>query len=263
MFQKIAIVVNQSKDGAIEFAKSFAESIKHYVLKSTIFSNYPITDSIFNDHDLCVTVGGDGTLLGIVPLAIKYNIPIFTINHGSLGFLSITSTQSAVQSFIDIQNNNFKISERIVLETIIGDEKIISLNETVIRNKTCSRIIKLDVFCDNIYMTKYAADGLIIATTTGSTAYNLSAGGPIVDPKVSILMLTPICPHVGHSKTIILPAETTISIRNQNCEFAIYCDSNQSGYDSEVTMRVGKAKLKLITSQEYSFFKALHEKLGL
>ncbi len=262
MFRRAVIVVNRSKSGALEFAQTFCKKIEAHFQNITIFDHYPISADYFNKCDLCITIGGDGTLLGVAPILAKQNIPVFVINHGSLGFLSTTDTQNAVDSIKEIQIGKFNISERMLLKASFLDHEALALNEFVIRGSNHSRTAKFVLECDNTQITHYVADGIIIATPTGSTAYNISAGGPIVHPKIDTILATPICPHTGHKTTLVLPSNSIIKIQNTIEELATYCDSNHIGNISNIQITAYKFKLKILQLLRYSFFDTLSRKLG-
>ncbi len=265
MFHNIAVVVNKLKQGALSFAEKFSKKIKDiYNIDYTIFQNYPIESSELNNYDLCITLGGDGTLLGIASILAKHSIPVLTINHGSLGFLAATDTVHAINAINDVQSGNFLISERKLLEANVKNKIVIGLNEIVIRNIVCSRTAKFVLYINNQEVTRYVADGLIISSSTGSTAYNLSAGGPIISPTLDAIISTPICPHSGLRSSLIFSTDAQLSIHSSNNDpLAVYCDSNFVEKSAEITINISKNTLQLIKLKQNSFFDTLRMKLDI
>ncbi|MDR1255897.1 MAG: NAD(+)/NADH kinase [Puniceicoccales bacterium] len=258
MFRKIAVVANASKSGALSFAEVLKTRLDAEV---QIFAEYPIGEKFLRKYDLIVTIGGDGTILGIAAAAARFAIPVFAVNHGAVGFLSTADRKYALHQIENFKKNNFKLSNRSMLSVDFGGVQRWALNDVVIRNKNCVRLIKLRAIFNKSLVSEYRADGLIVASPTGSTAYNLSAGGPIIYPNFDCLILTPICEHDRHTRPIILPNSGMLAIEGISGEFAIYCDSNLVGCAQEALISIPEQKLQLIESEELSFFDILRRKL--
>ncbi|MDR3274114.1 MAG: NAD(+)/NADH kinase [Puniceicoccales bacterium] len=261
MFRKIAVVVNASKPGALSFAETLKKLFDSEHTKSQVFTEYPIDESVLCKYDLIVTVGGDGTILGIAAVAAKFEIPVFAVNHGEIGFLSTTDREHVPQQIEKLKNNNFKLSNRSMLNVSLNGARYSALNDVVIRNKNCVRLIKLAANFNKNLVAEYRADGLIIASPTGSTAYNFSAGGPIVHPGFDCLILTPICQHDRHTRSLVLPNSGSLAVKRIDGEFAVYCDSNLVGYAREAIVTVSEKKLQLVEAEDLSFFDILRKKL--
>lgn len=172
------------------------------------------------DHgmDLLIVLGGDGTLLHVADTASNYGIPVVGVNMGSLGFLSEIPSEEIYQALAMVFDGESRIEKRIMLKayTINGDtgeisEPVRALNEVVIVKDSTAAMIRLRCWGNKEYITTYRADGLIIATPTGSTAYNLSAGGPVVHAELDSIVLTPICPFMLDSRPVLLSADTQIT----------------------------------------------------
>lgn len=168
--------------------------------------------------DLGITLGGDGTLLNTVRDLYAAEIPICGVNLGQLGFLTEIETCQLKESLQQIVTHDYFIEERLMLEAIVirqGNEIYVSsaLNDIVVTKGGFSRLIKLELFVDGQLTAKYPADGLIIATSTGSTGYSLSAGGPIVNPNLKVIVLTPICPHTLQTRSIIVSENEDIQVK--------------------------------------------------
>lgn len=171
---------------------------------------------IYKRADCIIGLGGDGTLLSIAPKASLYDKPILGVNLGRVGFLSAVEVDAFEESWNQIMRGEYRIEPRMMLETDYQSRKRLALNDVVITRETFSRMIELQIHVDGIMVDSYMADGIIIATPTGSTAYSLSAGGPVVHPNMDTILITPICPHDLYARPIVLPADRAVSIRIGN-----------------------------------------------
>jgi NAD+ kinase len=222
--------------------------------------------------DWVVVLGGDGTLLGAARRTGRYGAPILGVNLGGLGFLTgipFENLYSAIELMID---GRLEVESRVMLETKVlrngqGVCQFQILNDVVINKGTLARIIDLDVTINDEFLTTFRADGLIISTPTGSTAYNLSAGGPILYPTMENFILTPICPFTLTNRPIIIPDTSVIQIemKNESEETVILTFDGQVGFDlyygDRVTIRKSNKKIKLFRAPEQSYFKILRTKL--
>jgi len=214
------------------------------------------------NFDLIITIGGDGTLLNVIDLAVKTNIPVLGINAGRIGYLTEGNLKTIKKDLLKIINANYYIEERFLLELCIASDSYLALNDVCIMRNDF-RIIDLDLYIDNIFAQKYRADGLIVSTPTGSTAYSLSAGGPVVEPNLETIIITPVCPHSLISRTLILHPDRKVSIKCTK-EVLLYVDGkfidkriNEDG----IFIKRSEKKLKLIRLKEVNFYKILREKL--
>ncbi len=223
--------------------------------------------------DLVVVVGGDGTFLHTARLFADSDVPIFGINRGRLGFLTEFSPQEYKKFLLETVSDNFKIAERIVMEAIhyrSGKEPTSYqfINDAVITKGAFSRIIHLELNLDDNFLNSYAGDGLIVATPTGSTAYSLSAGGPIVAPSVSdVYLLTPICAHTLAMRPMIIPNYSVLKAKvvSDYKNLLLTIDGQEGieiGEDDEVVFKDTGKKIKLVTHPEKSYYAILREKLA-
>jgi NAD+ kinase len=222
--------------------------------------------------DFVVVLGGDGTLLGAAREVAKYEVPILGVNLGGLGFLTEVPINRIYPAVALMLKNQLEVETRLMLETRVvreGQEvcRFVVLNDVVINKGPLARIIDLDVSINDEFLTTFRADGLIISTPTGSTAYNLSAGGPVLYPTIGSFILTPICPFTLTNRPIILPDTHVISVRlpKESKESVSLTFDGQLGFDffsGDVVMvqKSGK-KIKLIKSPDHSYFEILREKL--
>ena len=174
-------------------------------------------NQLYRDSDFIVVLGGDGTFLGAARNAALYDTPILGINLGTLGFLAEVEKRSSLEALQKVLNGEYNIEKRMMLEASVYDchndeRKFICLNDIGITRGSLSRIIDLKIFINDNFVDDYPADGIIISTPTGSTAYSLSAGGPIINPTMELLLLNPICPHSLRSRPIILSKDEIIKI---------------------------------------------------
>jgi len=221
--------------------------------------------------DLLVVAGGDGTILRVVGHLGEVIKPIFGINVGSLGFLTCASSSTYREAVECIAKDRINFSERALLEARVklGEKqtaKMIALNDAVLSRGELSRLVLLCVRINGEPLTEFNADGLIVATPTGSTAYSLSAGGPILDPESGVFVITPICPHVLTNRSIIVANESTIEIEASDPDYPVYLtlDGRKPIHverGSIVTIRKAKRTLPLASLPEASFFSVVRHKL--
>ena len=214
---KIAVLPNISQDNNLEGTKKVVDILRSHnimpILPSEAYGygiDAKYTDN-FSDVDMAVILGGDGTLLHSAELFFGTDIPILGINHGHLGFLTEIE-KNDIKGLNNILEGNFITEKRMTMDISAGGEKYTSLNDAVLHRGNFSRIFKMNVLIDGEELLTFKADGIIVSTPTGSTAYSLSAGGPIVDPTVNVLVITPICPHGLYSRSIIVPSDKRITL---------------------------------------------------
>jgi NAD+ kinase len=231
-------------------------------------------DSEFPKGVRCIVVlGGDGTLLGAARNVAKRGVPILGVNLGGLGFLTEVTLKRLYAAMELMLQGKLRVEKRMMLETAVfrGEKQIsdfLVLNDVVISKRTPARIIDLDVHIDREFLTTFRADGLIISTPTGSTAYNLSAGGPILYPTLASFILTPICPFTLSNRPIILSdshqVQVTLAGRPDE-EVSLTCDG-QVGFDllfgDRVLIRKSDVKIRLIKSPDQTYFEILRTKLN-
>jgi NAD+ kinase len=221
--------------------------------------------------DLLLVLGGDGTLLAAARVAAPRGIPILPINMGSLGFLTSFMLEELYPALEDILAGSLTISERVMLHAELqrGDkilDKQAVLNEVVINKGALARMIELELSIDKDFVCRYRADGLIVASPTGSTAYSLSAGGPIVHPSVESFIITPICPHTLSDRPLVVGDTSIIEVKlSAGTESVFLTLDGQKGIPLQATDRVrisrGQQRLKLIQTPNKSYFEILRNKL--
>ena len=226
---------------------------------------------ISQQADLLIVLGGDGTLLSVARAAHPHNIPILAVNLGSLGFLAEISIDELYPTLENILAGKFEIENRMLLNACIwrNGEKVEDhnvLNDVVINKGAVARVINLQVLVNGQYMTSYRADGLIIATPTGSTAYSLSAGGPIIHPSMHTLVLSPICPFTLTNRSILIPDQSIIQVKlaAEYDDVRVTLDG-QEGYDMRagdiLEIKKTKTSFQLIRGPNKNYYQILRDKL--
>jgi NAD+ kinase len=232
----------------------------------------PDQPAIPDNVDWVIVLGGDGTLLGAAREVAKYDVPILGVNLGGLGFLTWVALSKLYPVIEMVLKGQFEVESRLMLETRVirgGDEicRFIVLNDVVVNKGPLARIIDLDVYINDQFLTTFRSDGLIISTPTGSTAYNLSAGGPILYPTMTNFILTPICPFTLTNRPLILPESDIISIKmkEESEEQVSLTFDGQVGFDfkygDNVLIYKSKEKIELIKSPDQNYFEILRAKL--
>ncbi|MGC9056478.1 MAG: NAD(+)/NADH kinase [Candidatus Saccharicenans sp.] len=215
-----------------------------------------------------IILGGDGTLLSVAPFAARQGIPVIGVNLGRLGFLTeipVSEALPVLEAFF--KNKDGFISRRTLLKINTQNGEDLCLNDVVLNKAALARIIELLIIIDEKEVTRVKGDGLIISTPTGSTAYSLSAGGPIVHPQVETIILTPICPHTLSFRPLLIPASSSIKIKLLTPEEKVYLTiDGQRGRPMEknevLEIRKSELDLILVTSPRRSYYELVKEKLG-
>lgn len=221
---KIAVITNITKDTGLKAAKHAAALLSNkaeiYMLEECKLPdefniNYVSYDELWDNADMAFIIGGDGTLLQAAPNCAKHGIPALGINLGKVGFLTEVEPNDMQTAFDSVLNGNYIIEKRMLINMQINDgsENFQALNDIVVSKPEDAKLIGVELYTDNELVNHYAADGLIIATPTGSTGYSISAGGPVVDPRMDLYVATPICAHMLSVRSAVLPADKDIIIK--------------------------------------------------
>ena len=281
---KIAIITNVEKDKDFEVTKLLSKRLMSFGVELLLpESNTALSDIIgtrtneeqaISDCDVVISLGGDGTFLRVSKNASKYKKPVLGINIGHLGFLTEADKQDIELVSKLLAEGNYTIKERMLLETRIinesaNSESNIALNDVVISRGSISRMINISILLDGQKIDEFPADGLIISTPIGSTAYSLSAGGPIVEPDMNLILATPICPHTLHARSLVLSDKRTVTVtvddKNQN-ECILTIDGQKTiklkGSDS-IEVKKSQFSLNYIKLPNKNFFDTVRKKLFL
>ena len=280
----IAIYPNLQKDPKLEYTKKTVEKILEYkktvllpeFLESSDLSKideavYLSLEELFKKCDLLVTLGGDGTILNIAKDAARYETPVMGINIGNLGFLTVAD-KDGFSVFDDVFSGNYYINfcPLLEIEVFESDKKVetfFAFNDAVIKGLD-SKMVSLKISVDGFEMSKYSADGVIFSTASGSTAYSMSAGGPIVHPNLKCILITPICAHSLNARSVITPFESVITASTlppYRCDAILSVDGKTSYTlkdTSYINIKKSDKSTKLLGTYSNSFFDNVREKLN-
>lgn len=229
------------------------------------------TDSLSRSADVIIAIGGDGTMIRAAKIALASDIPILGINAGNLAYLMDLETDEMI--LLDkLISGQYYIEERFVLSVkVFNDTNSLvfsdfCINDVVFARGAEIKLTSLDFYCDNRFINRYNSDGLIVSTPTGSTAYNLAAGGPIVDPRIESIILSPVCPHSLIERTVIFSSDSEFHIVNpgNNAHTLLSCDGRESvEFGAHFGAKIKKAdkKVKFIRLKDDTFMEILHKKM--
>jgi len=282
----IGLISNNKTRKALRIAKELYDCLSAKKVEVALLKNeampvkfdlpslYP--EEFESSIECLISLGGDGTFLRAARYCFKRGIPLVGINVGNLGFLAEVNLDDFKNAIDKLLDDNYKIEERMLLEMELFREgkilkeknlQLIALNEFTINRNLMSKIIDLEIFINNFKFVNFRADGLIIATPTGSTAYSLSAGGPIVEPNNQVTILTPLCAHNLFTRSMVLnignKIEIKIKTKNDNDCLSIDGIKQKINIKSGDTLKVKKSRLKLnlVTFSNIAFFRNFKEKL--
>ncbi|MBQ4528100.1 MAG: NAD(+)/NADH kinase [Clostridia bacterium] len=271
--RKIVIITNQNKDADAAITKKCSEVLSdYYEITYDNGISFDNTLHALKNASAAIVIGGDGTILSASIAAATENVPLLGINLGNLGYLAdveLSEIETAMHNFL---NGKYTIEERFMIEAHCmdnnGNEIVLpALNDIVISRASYTRMIALDVLVDGNFLSSYVGDGIVISTPTGSTAYSLSAGGPVAHSSLEVSIITPICSHTMGSKPIIIPGSSTITVKFHGT----FDDKSMLTADGQravkivdgdkITVTASKLKTKLIKVSNRSFCEILHKKL--
>ena len=276
----IGLIAHPAKPGVGDLIKSLTAEFARFSMSTLLEKETAAVSDQRSDTtiaqlagkvDLLVVAGGDGTILNVAGHLGESSPPIFGINVGSLGFLTCASSPAFREAVECIAKGKMTFSTRALLEVILRDSKekhepMIALNDAVFSRGEISRLIRLHTRVNGEALTEFNADGLIIATPTGSTAYSLSAGGPILEPESGVFVITPICPHVLTNRSIIVSENSTIEVEASEPDYPVYLTVDgrepvRITKDATVQIRKAKKTLQLAAMPDMSFFSVVRQKL--
>lgn len=260
--QKVGIFYNKENQKANYLALTICKTLKLKGLDATVLT----TEEYDSDVTFAMVLGGDGTILRTARFYAPFDVPILGINLGRLGFLSQAKSNQVDDAIDCVLNGKFLIEDRIMLSARNGEMN--ALNDFVIKGDGFSRTSRLYVHINDNIVCDYLADGIIISTPTGSTAYTLSAGGPILFPTLDAMVVVPICPHTMNARPIVIPSCEVIKVTSSqnkpllkisaDGQNTLDLDANE---DIEIKKSEYSAKLLLLNLQKNSFYSVLKEKL--
>ncbi len=265
--RRLAFVVNEQKAGAIELARTLMETARRSGAAPRLAPGVSAATESLREFDACCVIGGDGTLLGVVREAARAQVPVIGVNRGSLGFLTTFSADEARAHFADLLAGGYQIARRSLLDCSTGPgQHDLALNDVLIKDEINSRLVRLEVFAGDELVTDYYCDGLIFATPTGSTAYNLSAGGPLIHPSADVIAMTPVCPHTLSNRTIIFRHDVKLRVYNRtdHSRLLVAMDGQRNlTFCEGAPVEISNSPLQLLLAQrvDYSHFAVVRTKL--
>ncbi len=281
MMEKIAFFESSGKQDAIIWAEKAFEILQNH--KVQVIADESLAERMrddirerlkvvplkdFEKHaDMVISFGGDGTMLAAARILIESGIPIMGVNVGKLGFLAEYPTGKLEQAIAEVLAGKFRVVDRTVLETEVEDGgTTFALNDFVIEKKDSSRMITLEAYSNDHYIGDYRADGLIVTTPTGSSAYSLSCGGPIIAPTTEVICLTPISPHTLTLRPLVIPDsnELRLKVYSPTGKAALVADGQVEKTlknNETIVIRKSESKIKLIKPLDSSYFSVLRRKL--
>ena len=281
--KKVTVVINQAKDVLLEVSKKVITELAKYAQVIYVDKEYSynapecvkFVDSslLFEDTDVVITIGGDGTILKIAPEIAKRGICVLGINLGRVGFMAELEPDE-IGLLSSLFSGEYIIENRMMLDVDIfkkGDKVSThtALNDVVVMNGSISRMIEIELLCNETHVSTYHADGLILSTPTGSTAYSLSAGGAVIDPFIECILATPVCAHSFHnSRPIVFSPSSELCVVNKSTRddnTYVTLDGNrniQISYDEYVRIKKSQFTTNLIKIKSNRFYNTLYNKLS-
>ena len=272
--RKVLLVINSRKDDVQSVVRSIMEVTEGRGIEtvSLDFPNHASPENL-SGVDLAISLGGDGTLLSCARMLAPRNVPILAVNMGDFGFITEVSKSEFRETWDKLMEGRLGVSERLMLSVDVQRQgtaaaSFLGLNEAVIGIKGISRMIRLKIFMSDTYMGRYRADGVIVATPTGSTAYSMAAGGPILHPEMEAFILTPICPFTLSNRPTVVPANEILRVEveePQKVEAVLTIDGQESFLLQPrdcILIRRAPFKARIVHTDRRSFYEVLRTKLN-
>ncbi|MBR4669776.1 MAG: NAD(+)/NADH kinase [Butyrivibrio sp.] len=280
--EKFCIVANKTKDKDLKITRYIIKYLEDKGKTCTLAETTgrptegtigrDFMSSIPEDSDCCIVLGGDGTMLEAARSLAFLDIPIIGVNLGTLGYLAEVEKSGIDEALVKLLSGEFETEDRMMLHGSINGQKDYALNDIVITRASTIQAINFNIYINKLLLCEYHADGIIISTPTGSTGYNMSAGGPIVEPSANMILLTPICPHTLNSRSIVLPADAKISIeltdsfKNRNSKVVAAYDGGgivDMKVGDRIEIRKSKKTTKILKLNRVSFLEILSKKFSM
>ncbi len=266
--KKLGIYVNKKKENAFKITEQLLLLADEMGFVCKILSS-PVSEKekleFAKNVDAIIVLGGDGTILRIASAAAKANTPLLAVNLGHLGFLTEVETDGLEKALKLIKEEKFVIEERMMLACYAKDEELLALNDICLQRASERKLLNLEVYAGEEFVDSLSADGVLVSSPTGSTAYSLSAGGPIISPKVSVLLMTPVCAHTLRARPIVFRDDEKLKFfAKDESGFSVILDGNDVSHlkgVKEIEVSRSSVSVKFITFTEKRFFTRLNSKL--
>ena len=294
----IGVIVNEDKDTGLAVAKRLVDEIFSRGGKSFIATGIELDVSgsrrndqrdlqaknraAFNDCDIFICIGGDGTLIKAARETLRYRTPVLGVNLGSFGYLTEVETTQIDMMLDRIFNNDYRVEERMMLSiaresgaaAYTGESRKdcalvdTALNELAVGRGDTPRVVRLKIYINDVFLDNFSGDGILISTPTGSTAYSLSAGGPVIDPELSVISIVPVCSHAIFSRPVLVAPDKTITIVPVNADGAFQASVSVDGFirpalggDEIIKVRRAEHVTKMLRFDPDNFYAVLKNKL--
>ncbi len=273
--KNIGIYVNKNKDSSLSVTAKLTEISGKYGFHCNVLSDAKHLDDpsvlakvneFAEKNDIIIVLGGDGTILRIASAAARKNVPLLSVNLGHLGFLTELEPNEAEKGIKRLADGDYTIDRRMMLSCSAKGQEFLALNDVCLQRASRARLLKFNSYANGELIHSLSADGVLVASPTGSTAYSLSAGGPIVSPKLSLMLMTPICAHTLSARPFVFSDDEKLTFEAlDDCGFAVICDGVQiHPFDgiSRIDIQKSRFPLSLINFKQKSFYKRLSSKLA-
>lgn len=269
--KKLGIYVNKNKDKTLEFTEKLLSVADRYGFKCDIFADSKQSDGISEKEfvkkcDAVIVLGGDGTILRIASAAASCSVPLLSVNLGHLGFLTELEYDEPEYGMEKLAKGEFEVEERMMLHLKADDKDYYALNDVCLQRVNRARLLKFKAYASGRAVDALSADGVLVSSPTGSTAYSLSAGGPIICPDLNLLLMTPVCAHTLRARPIVFSEKEHLSFTtDDSCGFSVLCDGvHIQQLDGIKNVEVCKSErpLKLINFRKKDFFTRLNSKFN-
>lgn len=256
---KFALEIRSGRPAALEFAENFTGHAKSL--------GASVTSDPEEIADMVIAVGGDGTMLGAARRSLAWDVPVLGFNLGTLGFLAGAEPSEMESVLGRLLAGDYEVEERTTVQARVEGVAVVGVNDVVVEKVDSTRLVSLSVAIDGQEFASYRADGLVVATPTGSTAYSFSAGGPLVDPRVNALVMTPVASHSLFDKPIVLPADAVIEIAVASDRLVKVnvdkTDLGELGEAQTVQIRKGDRPALFVSFARNTFPATVKDKFGL
>ncbi|MDA7757044.1 NAD(+)/NADH kinase [Opitutales bacterium] len=265
--KRIAIVSNATKSGALQVGEDLKAMAERMEVEANLSTAFPAPTGLLSGMDACFVIGGDGTLLNVMEEAVEYNVPVAGIRHGQLGFLATLSPADMEKQIPPLLRGEYKIRRRSMLfiEDKNGSSKT-ALNDLVVKSGSNGRLARFSVSVGDEPVADYACDGIVFATPTGSTAYNLASGGPIAHPDAQVVLMTPISAHSLTSRPVVFPSGISLQVKClDNPDAPLVSADGQTAFENDpffpLEVSVSSSTFPLLEGLDHSHFRLLRHKL--
>ncbi len=269
--KKLGIYVNKNKDRTLEFTEKLLSVADKFGFQCDIFADSKQSDGnaekeFVKKCDAVIVLGGDGTILRIAAAAASCSVPLLSVNLGHLGFLTELEYDEPEYGIEKLAKGEFEVEERMMLHLKADGQDYYALNDVCLQRASRARLLKFKAYASGRAVDALSADGVLVSSPTGSTAYSLSAGGPIICPDLDLLLMTPVCAHTLRARPIVFSEKERLSFTtDDSCGFSVLCDGvHIQKLDGIKSVEVCKSEnpLKLINFRKKDFFTRLNSKFN-